>query len=83
MTEGRGGGSEILKICVTLFMNAPLHSSTFQCRNSFNLFIFNFSFSSRRTVNVVNLDPAAEYFDYQPLVDIRDLVSIQLNLSDL
>ena len=34
------------------------------------------SFFSRRAVNVVNLDPAAEYFDYQPLVDIRDLVRL-------
>ncbi len=41
------------------------------------------SFISRRTVNVVNLDPAAEYFDYQPLVDIRDLVNAWIHKSNL
>lgn len=30
----------------------------------------------QRTVFVVNLDPAAEAFDYQPVVDIRDLISV-------
>ena len=29
-----------------------------------------------RTIHVVNLDPAAEHFDYQPLVDIRDLIQV-------
>jgi Tfp pilus assembly pilus retraction ATPase PilT len=27
---------------------------------------------NNKTVDVVNLDPVAEYFDYQPLVDIRE-----------
>ena len=40
-------------------------------------------FSSRRAVHVVNLDPAAEYFDYQPLVDIRDLVRRPASYHDL
>ncbi|KAJ9581276.1 hypothetical protein L9F63_023548 [Diploptera punctata] len=26
----------------------------------------------RKTIDVVNLDPAAEYFDYQPMADIRE-----------
>ena len=26
---------------------------------------------AKRTVNVVNLDPASEYFSYQPVADIR------------
>jgi len=29
-----------------------------------------------RKISVVNLDPAAEYFDYEPLVDIRELLSV-------
>jgi len=32
----------------------------------------------RRPVHVVNLDPAAEHFDYTPLVDIRDLIQVRL-----
>lgn len=29
-----------------------------------------------RTVHVVNLDPAAEHFDYPVTIDIRDLISL-------
>ena len=29
-----------------------------------------------RQIKVVNLDPAAEHFDYEPLCDIRDLISV-------
>ncbi|XP_050451961.1 GPN-loop GTPase 3 [Cataglyphis hispanica] len=32
---------------------------------------------SRKTIDVVNLDPAAEYFDYKPLVDIRELIQLE------
>lgn len=31
---------------------------------------------SGRSIHVVNLDPAAEYFNYEPLVDVRDLVQL-------
>ena len=33
--------------------------------------------SMNRTIEVVNLDPAAEYFDYQPIVDVKDLICVQ------
>lgn len=32
--------------------------------------------NARRTINVVNLDPAAEAFDYKPIADIRDLIHV-------
>ncbi|KAJ5073841.1 gpn-loop gtpase 3 [Anaeramoeba ignava] len=32
---------------------------------------------SRRTVHCINLDPAAEYFAYNPTIDIRDLISLE------
>ena len=32
---------------------------------------------SKRTVSVVNLDPAAEFFNYSPLADIRDLIQVR------
>ncbi|XP_011876793.1 PREDICTED: GPN-loop GTPase 3 [Vollenhovia emeryi] len=35
-----------------------------------------------KTIDVVNLDPAAEYFDYQPLVDIRDLIHLDDAMED-
>lgn len=37
---------------------------------------------SKRTIEVVNLDPAAEYFDYQPIVDIRELIHVQDPMED-
>lgn len=35
-----------------------------------------------RKIDVVNLDPAAEYFDYQPLVDVRELISVADVMED-
>lgn len=36
----------------------------------------------RRTVHVVNLDPAAEHFDYSVLVDIRELINVEDVMED-
>lgn len=36
----------------------------------------------KRIINVVNLDPAAEHFDYQPLVDIRELIQLDDAMED-
>ncbi|CAD5191012.1 unnamed protein product [Musa acuminata subsp. malaccensis] len=32
--------------------------------------------TTRRTVHIVNLDPAAEHFDYPAAVDIRELICL-------
>jgi GPN-loop GTPase len=40
------------------------------------------AFDSKRQIHVVNLDPAAEHFDYQPLVDIRDLIQLDDVMED-
>ncbi|KAI8818115.1 GPN-loop GTPase [Fimicolochytrium jonesii] len=32
--------------------------------------------TTKRTIHLVNLDPAADKFEYQPAVDIRDLISV-------
>lgn len=37
---------------------------------------------SKRIINVVNLDPAAEHFDYNPLVDIRELIELDDAMED-
>ena len=39
-------------------------------------------FDEKRTIKVVNLDPAAEYFDYQPYIDIRDLIQLDDAMED-
>lgn len=31
---------------------------------------------SKKTIDIVNLDPAAEYFDYKPLADIKELIQL-------
>lgn len=36
----------------------------------------------RRTIHVVNLDPAAEHFDYPVLADIRDLIHLDDAMED-
>lgn len=35
-----------------------------------------------RVIDIVNLDPAAEIFDYEPLVDIRDLIQLDDAMED-
>ena len=35
-----------------------------------------------RRVDVVNLDPAAEHFNYQPIFDVRDLISVEDVMED-
>jgi len=37
---------------------------------------------AKRTISVVNLDPAAEFFNYQPLADIRDLIQVDDVMED-
>jgi len=37
---------------------------------------------SKRRINVVNLDPAADHFNYQPVVDIRDLIQVDDVMED-
>ncbi|XP_063984017.1 GPN-loop GTPase 3 [Diachasmimorpha longicaudata] len=35
-----------------------------------------------KIVHIVNLDPAAEFFDYEPLVDIRELIHVDDAMED-
>ena len=37
---------------------------------------------SRRRVHVINLDPAADKFDYEPTVDIRELIGLSDAMED-
>lgn len=37
---------------------------------------------TKRTIEVVNLDPAAEHFEYTPFVDIRSLISLDDVMDD-
>lgn len=39
--------------------------------------------NSARSVHLVNLDPAAENFDYQPSIDIKDLISLDDVVEEL
>jgi GPN-loop GTPase len=39
--------------------------------------------ASKRTMHVGNLDPAAEFFDYDAAFDIRDLVDVEAAMDDL
>lgn len=36
----------------------------------------------KRLIEIVNLDPAAEHFDYQPIVDIRELIHLDDAMED-
>jgi len=38
--------------------------------------------NSKRTIHVVNLDPAAETFNYQPIADVRDLIQLDDVMED-
>ncbi len=38
--------------------------------------------NAKRNINVINLDPAAEAFDYEPMADIRDLIQVDDVMED-
>lgn len=38
--------------------------------------------AERKVVNVVNLDLAAEHLDYEPLADIRELITLDDAMED-
>ncbi|GAB6028680.1 hypothetical protein CHUAL_004505 [Chamberlinius hualienensis] len=42
----------------------------------------NFGRNTNRVIDVVNLDPAAEYYDYETLADIRDLISVRDTMDE-
>lgn len=44
--------------------------------------IAQYAIDTRRNIDIVNLDPAAEYFDYQPMIDIRELIHVQDPMED-
>ena len=39
--------------------------------------------TSRRTAHLMNLDPAAESFEYEPSIDIKDLISLEDVMNEL
>ncbi|XP_020818392.1 GPN-loop GTPase 3 [Drosophila serrata] len=41
-----------------------------------------YAMDSKRNIQVVNLDPAAEHFDYSPMVDIRELIHLDDAMED-
>uniref|UniRef100_T1H4K4 GPN-loop GTPase 3 n=1 Tax=Megaselia scalaris TaxID=36166 RepID=T1H4K4_MEGSC len=41
-----------------------------------------FALENKRIIDIVNLDPAAEHFDYTPIVDIRDLIHLDDCMED-
>ncbi|XP_054281858.1 GPN-loop GTPase 3-like [Macrosteles quadrilineatus] len=38
--------------------------------------------AENKVIQVVNLDPAAEYFDYEPFVDVRELIQVDDAMED-
>lgn len=38
--------------------------------------------TENKIINVINLDPAAEYFDYNPIADIRELIHLDDAMED-
>ncbi|KAK7333443.1 hypothetical protein VNO80_30216 [Phaseolus coccineus] len=45
--------------------------------------LYEYCLASRRTIHVVNLDPAAENFDYPVAMDIRELISLDDVMEEL
>ncbi|ORZ24370.1 GPN-loop GTPase 3 [Absidia repens] len=39
--------------------------------------------TTKRRVHLVNLDPAAEHFEYEPTIDIRDLITLEDVMEEL
>ena len=45
-------------------------------KSTYSMAIYEHCCAERRTVHVINLDPAAEHFKYPVSIDIRDLISL-------
>lgn len=39
--------------------------------------------SMKRSIHLVNLDPAAEYFEYEPTIDIKNLITLEEVMQQL
>lgn len=63
--------NKFLRLCLFIFFQ-----STY-CSN-----IQRHAQDDKRKIEIVNLDPAAENFDYQPLVDIRELIQLDDAMDD-
>ena len=35
-----------------------------------------------KVIQIVNMDPAAEYFEYNPMVDVRELIQVDDAMED-
>ncbi|CAB4056965.1 GPN [Lepeophtheirus salmonis] len=44
--------------------------------------LINHGVVTKRTISAVNLDPAAEHFDYSPVLDIRDFIQVEDAMED-
>uniref|UniRef100_A0A1A9VF13 GPN-loop GTPase 3 n=1 Tax=Glossina austeni TaxID=7395 RepID=A0A1A9VF13_GLOAU len=51
-------------------------------KSTYCTYMQRFAQDSKRLIEVVNLDPAAEHFDYQPAIDIRDLIQLDDAMED-
>lgn len=46
-------------------------------KSTFSTMMQSHAAASGRSIHIVNLDPAADHFDYNPSVDIRELIEVQ------
>ena len=55
---------------------------TFLLQSTYCSTIVQHAEAENKTVHVVNLDPAAEFFSYNPIADIRELIHIEDAMED-
>lgn len=61
-------------------VNCYMYSINFQ--STYCSTMVQHAIDEKKVIEIVNLDPAAEYFDYQPLVDIRELIHLDDAMED-
>lgn len=59
-----------------------LNYSIFVLQSTYCCHILKHLETSRQSAKVVNLDPAAEHFEYEPVVDIRELIHLDDAMED-
>lgn len=72
------------KVCYLLyyFYTCLKYPNIFNIQSTYCAQLQRHAADENRTIEIVNLDPAAENFDYQPLVDIRDLIHLDDAMED-
>ena len=76
LVMGPAGSGKVFNNTILDFIVTFIKMLLYTFKSTYCETIFNHCEAMKRTVKIVNLDPAAEYFQYPVTADIRDLIQL-------